>query len=65
MLDQSSDKSISIRPREIYGNKVYYPDCDDSRLFTELTRRKTFNKNDLRVLRELGYSIEMAYYDED
>ena len=58
------DKSLKLRPREVYGKLLYYPACGDSKLITNLTGRKTFNCNDLKVLRELGYVINMEY-DQD
>lgn len=50
-------KSITIEIKIIYGNKLIYPVCESAVKFASLVNAKTFNLNQLRIIRDLGYEI--------
>lgn len=49
---------ITVKERCVYGNTLVYPNCEDSRLFAELLKVKTFNAVQLDIIRALGYEVE-------
>ena len=51
------DRTIYVTVKNVYGNDLVYPACDDSRAFAQLTNSKTFNANQLHTIRALGYNI--------
>lgn len=38
--------------KSVYGNNLYYPDCDATRNIATLAKRKTFDIEALRLLRK-------------
>lgn len=51
---------IFVTVKNVYGNELIYPACDDSRKFAELMGKKTLSTNDLRGIKSLGYSVALA-----
>ena len=52
---------LIINPKSVYGTEKFYPGCEHSRLFAELLKQTTFTERDMRILRELGYTLEFKY----
>ena len=50
---------ITVEKKQNYGNTVYYPACDASRIFAKIAGTKTLTKDALRDIKELGYEIEL------
>lgn len=55
-----SDATLSLIRKNVYGRELIYPACDISRLLVKLTDRKTFDENDLSVLREIGFELKIT-----
>lgn len=53
------DRTIYVTIKNVYGNELIYPACDDSRVFAELIGQKTLTTQDLRKIRSLGYEVEV------
>ncbi len=53
------EKSILIERKMVYGNELFYPACEQSRLFAVLANTKTLTKRDLGIIKELGYEIKL------
>jgi len=51
-------KTITIEPRSVYGNILFYPACDTARKFARLTGAKTLTAEHLAVIKTLGYTIK-------
>lgn len=51
-----TDNTIKIFQTNNYGTEAIYPACDVSRKLLELTGRKTFSRQDLKTIRDLGYN---------
>jgi hypothetical protein len=49
--------NIQVETRSVYGNELVYPVCDRAKLFAKLTKTKTLNSQDLRNIKDLGYTI--------
>jgi hypothetical protein len=49
---------ITVEIKSVYGVERIYAVCNNSKLITKLKQSKTLNKEDISILRELGYKIE-------
>ena len=56
-------KQIFVTIRNIYGNDMIYPACEQSRLLAELANHKTLTPSDLRIIRKMGYEVLEASFD--
>lgn len=52
-------QSITVRIKNVYGNEMVYPACQESHLLANLTGTKTFTKYHLNTIRDLGYEIKV------
>ena len=52
------EEKVIVYVRSVYGNELMYPANLDAELFARLTKKKTLDLNDLRIIKELGYTIE-------
>ncbi len=54
--------TIKIQPKNVYGKTMYYPMCKNALSFCALLGTKTLTLENLRVIRELGFThvIEAA-----
>jgi hypothetical protein len=51
--------TITVRVRNVYGNKTVYPACDKSHIFAQLAGHSTLTPATLDGVRRLGYLIEV------
>ena len=49
---------LIVEVKNIYGVERIYAVCNNAKLITKLKQSKTLNKEDISILRELGYKIE-------
>ena len=49
---------ITVEIKSVYGVERIYAVCNNAKLITKLKQSKTLNKDDISILRELGYQIE-------
>jgi hypothetical protein len=49
---------LIVEVKNIYSVERIYTVCNNSKLITKLKQSKTLNKEDISILRELGYKIE-------
>ena len=49
---------ITVEIKSVYGVQRIYAVCNNAKLITKLKQSKTLNKEDISILRELGYTIE-------
>jgi hypothetical protein len=50
---------IQVTIKNIYDNQLIYPVCEKAKYFTELTKTKTLNQNDIDTIKKLGFEIEL------
>ena len=48
---------ITLAVKRNYGTEHIYPVCDAAKKLTELTGKKTLSHNDIKIIRDLGYTI--------
>lgn len=51
---------IQVSIRNVYGNQTIYPACTQSKLFATLVSQATLTSRDIKIIKELGYSVEVA-----
>lgn len=51
-------KTINFELKSAYGRILAYPACDTSRVLAELIEQKTFTRREIKLLKQLGYTIE-------
>ena len=49
---------LIVEIKSVYGVQRIYAVCNNAKLITKLKQSKTLNKEDISILRELGYTIE-------
>jgi len=50
--------ALQVQIRNVYGNELVYPVCEQAKLFTQLLGVKTFNHHQIETLKQLGYIFE-------
>ena len=53
-----NNMQLIVEIKNVYGVERIYAVCNNSKLITKLKQSKTLNKEDISILRELGYTIE-------
>tara|TARA_R110002012_G_scaffold157856_1_gene319143 strand:+ start:430 stop:603 length:174 start_codon:yes stop_codon:yes gene_type:complete len=51
---------IEVQVKTVYGNNLIYPICNKAKSFTTLTKTKTLSREDIAVIKALGYSVKTA-----
>lgn len=51
---------ITVQIKNVYGVKRVYPVCGKAKLFTQMTGRKTLSENNLSIIKDLGFVVEVA-----
>jgi len=51
--------TITVRVRNVYGNKTVYPACPKAQIFAQLAGHSTLTRATLDGIRRLGYLIEV------
>ena len=49
---------LIVEIKNVYGVQRIYAVCNNAKLITKLKQSKTLSKDDISILRELGYTIE-------
>lgn len=49
--------TITVAIKNVYGTDMIYPVCDNGKLFTRLTGKKTLSQSDIATIKHLGYTI--------
>ena len=48
-----------VNIRSVFGNERIYPISESALLIAKLMERKTFNKNDIEIVKKLGFSVSV------
>lgn len=54
------EKTILLKQANQYGTVIYYPACAQSDLLAELAKTKTLTTSALKLIKSLGYKIELV-----
>jgi len=52
------NNTVLVRVRNIYGNPTIYPSNDVADKLCSLSGKKTFSKQDLRTIEQLGFRVQ-------
>lgn len=52
--------SIQVQIKNVYGVQKIYPACDKAKLFAKLVGQTTLTSQDIRVIKDLGYTVEVV-----
>lgn len=52
---------LTVRARDVYGVKTYYPADDTARTFARIAGTKTLTRDTIDQIKKLGYVIEQAH----
>lgn len=55
--------TLTIEPRDVYGQTKFYPACDKSRIFAKLLGQTTFTRANLTLMLKLGVQIDFIHKD--
>ncbi len=58
MERKKNKMQLIVEVKNVYGVERIYAVCNNAKLITKLKQSKTLNKEDISILRELGYKIE-------
>jgi hypothetical protein len=50
---------VEIKEKSVYGNTLLYPNNETAKIFARLVKKQTFSRNDLYVIADLGYRVEI------
>jgi|TARA_R100000008_G_scaffold35541_1_gene20190 hypothetical protein len=51
---------IRVQIRNVFGNDLIYPMCINSKRFTDLTSSKTLSRNNIKIIKELGFEVDVV-----
>ena len=51
---------VQVYVRNVYGNAVIYPACEQAKLFAKLAKQTTLTHRELKLIQELGYQVEQT-----
>jgi hypothetical protein len=49
---------IKVEVKNVYGNQLIYPVCENAKRFVNLTGKKTFSPYAIKLIEGLGYTVE-------
>ena len=50
-------KTITVKIKQVYGNTVAYPVCDQARLLAQLAGTTTLTIQALKIIKSLGFEV--------
>lgn len=53
------NKTLQVTVKQIYGNELVYPACEQSKLLCKLTNTKTFTEQSISIIKQLGFSFQV------
>jgi len=54
---------IDVYYKNVYGNDLCYPACENAKIFAGIAGQKTLSTYTLSKVRRLGYDINLVAYD--
>lgn len=49
---------LTLVIKNVFGNELVYPACNQGKTLAKFKGTKTFNDTDLKILKDLGYSFK-------
>ena len=57
--DQDIHPVITIKFKDVYGNRLVYPVCDNAQHFASIAGTKTLSATVLKTIETMGYDIQI------
>jgi hypothetical protein len=54
-------KQIVVLAKDNYGKTMFYPVCDNSKVFAAIAGQITLSETNIRRIRQLGYEVTVTY----
>ena len=54
-------KQIVVLAKDNYGKTMFYPVCDNSKVFAAIAGQITLYETNIRRIRQLGYEVTVTY----
>jgi hypothetical protein len=54
------NNTIKVTIKNVYGKETIYPACEASEKFAALAGQKSLTAREIKLIKELGYSIEVV-----
>ena len=55
------DNNLEIMVKNVYGNELIYPQCEQAKKLANFKGTKTFNELDLQRLNSMGYKLSLIH----
>jgi hypothetical protein len=52
--------AIQVNIKQVYGVERIYPVNDQAIILTQLTKKKTLDREDINLIKKLGYDVEVV-----
>lgn len=52
-------KTITVEIKTVYGADNIYPVCDSAKTFAKIAGTKTLTRETIKLVKELGYTVEV------
>ena len=56
-MQHGGEKVVEVEIRNVYGNSLLYPVNTTARIFAQMLGVKTFNRQQVQCMRDLGYIV--------
>ena len=56
-MEMTMTMEILVDVKNVYGNILYYPACEQSKIFAKIAGNKTLTGDTLRQIQELGITV--------
>lgn len=50
---------ITVRIKNVYGNELIYPVCQQALSFAAIAGTKTLSRNDIAHIRDIGFTVNV------
>lgn len=54
--------TLKVTVKNVYGNDLIYPACEQSKLLCQLANAKTFTDHAYMLCKQLGYTFELVNF---
>jgi len=48
---------IVVKRKDVYGTERFYPECPKAEIFVRLSHKKTLDRRELYMIKDLGYEV--------
>jgi hypothetical protein len=54
------DMIVQVKIKSVYGNERIYPVNKQAKMFASLTNKATLDRRDVGLIKDLGFTVEVA-----